>query len=343
VLLIERRQYPADKLCGEFLSYDGVACLREMELETELKKRRARPIASVLVSSEDGTYWQGALPAMGIGISRRVLDAMLADACRQVGVEVVHGVQVREIRGDWARGYVAEGRQGEYFSGRLVIGACGRQGGIFKERDAQHHGAKLMALKVQASCGEGPGRIELHGFPGGYAGLCSIEGGLATLGLMTRAEDFQRVGGEAERFAAEVMRQNPLLAERLDRLKPCWEEALAVAALRFGYGETAREGVLLVGDAAGSINPLCGDGMSMALRGGGLLASLADRFLQGTVSGQVLVGKWDRVWRREFRRRIQVGSLLEKALLRPTWSRLALKSFNTWPWLGQAVLRWSRG
>ena len=41
VLLIERRQYPSDKLCGEFLSYDGVACLQEMELEVELEKRGA--------------------------------------------------------------------------------------------------------------------------------------------------------------------------------------------------------------------------------------------------------------------------------------------------------------
>ena len=47
-----------------------------------------------------------------------------------------------------------------------------------------------------------------------------------------------------------------------------------------------RDGVLLVGDVAGAINPLWVGGMSMALRSGELLAPGADRFLHGEIQGE---------------------------------------------------------
>jgi hypothetical protein len=65
--------------------------------------------------------------------------------------------------------------------------------------------------------------------------------------------------------------------------------------------------------------------------------------------------RWGRAvlnyWRRgrigfytvKFKARIGVGQWLERALLRPRWTPLALNSFTVWPWLGPADLRWSRG
>ena len=79
-------------------------------------------------------------------------------------------------------------------------------------------------------------------------------------------------------------------------------------------------------DGAGSINPLWVGGMSMGLRSAELLAPWAVGFY--TV---------------KFKARIRVGQWLERALLRPRWTPLALNSFTVWPWLGQAALRWSRG
>ena len=342
VLLVERRHYPADKLCGEFLSYDGLACLERMGTKADLAVVGQR-VDEVLISGADGTCWQAELPAPGLGISRSVMDATLATACKAAGVEVVHGVQVQKVVGNWAGGFDVHGRQGERYTGRLVVGACGRRGGLFRSEGEQRRSSRWMALKVQIAWSDRSRRVELHGFPGGYAGLGAVEGGKATLCLMVGAEAFQAAGGQAEDFADRVMRANPLLAERLERFQPDWSAMLAVADLHFGRGQTARDGVLLLGDAAGSINPLCGDGMSMALRGGEFLAPLADRFLRGDLTGEMLVGMWERVWQQEFKGRLRMGRWLEWALLQPTWTSWTLKAFKAWPWLGQTALRWSRG
>ena len=343
VLLLERKFYPTDKLCGEFLSYDGVASIDRMGLLRHLKQAGGECVPEVLVSGMGGVCWRADLPAPGLGVSRRVLDEIMARDCEVHGVEFVQGVQVRQVEGNLSEGFVVKARNGDQYSARLVIAACGRQGGLLREPLAKEPTSNCMALKVQAPCPANSHCIELHGFPGGYAGLCAIEGGRATLGLLLQADQYRASGGNLELFARSVMRENSLLADRLDRLDPPWAEAMAVAALRFGAGQTSRSDVLFVGDMAGSINPLCGDGMSMAMRGGELLAPLADRFLLGEVQGDGLVGEWARIWRREFNTRIRLGKGLEYALLRPRLTRLALKSFTAWPWLGRAALHWSRG
>lgn|GEM_PF-1544895 len=79
-------------------------------------------------------------------------------------------------------------------------------------------------------------------------------------------------------------------------------------------------------DGAGSINP-CG--------------------LAGCRWGCAVLNYWRRgrigFYTVKFKARIRVGQWLERVLLRPRWTPLALNSFTVWPWFGPAALRWSRG
>jgi flavin-dependent dehydrogenase len=379
-VLVERRVYPADKLCGEFLSGDGVACLKRMELEERLVESGARAIGQVLVSGVGGPCWQADLPVPGMGCSRRCLDSLLLDHCRSAGVEVVEGVRIRKVEGDWQRGFCAQGvKQGErvMYRGRVVIGAFGRRGGVFRSGDGDRRteegnsergvneerdgkGVKgslrprneieggrkekgLMALKVHVEERNFPPHVELHAFPGGYAGVCPVEGGRVNLCLLAEVEAFQRAGREGRRLAIEAMGQNARLAGRLGELRPEWEGALAAGGLEFGAGPVEQQGALLVGDAAGAISPLCGDGMSMALRAGELVAPLVDEFLGGRRRGEGLAMAYGEVWRKEFARRLRVGRILQGVLMRTEWTRRVLPLLRLVPALGRKAIGWSRG
>lgn len=328
VLLAERRRYPVDKLCGEFLSPEGVESLGRMGLGAALTEFPR--IGEVLVSSPSGNTWKAPLPAPGLGISRRRLDLLLLERCAATGVEVVQGVRVSQVEGDLEKGFTASGR-GMQAQARLVVGAWGRQ--------QQGRRSGLMALKVHAR-----GRlrgIELHSFPGGYAGLCQVGENEVNLCLLTRVDAFRQAGGDCRQFSAEIMAKNSLLAGRLEALNPGWDQALAAANLSFGASSCQVGGILLVGDAAGSIAPLCGDGMAMALRAGELLAPLVDRFLKGALGA--LKAEYAHCWQEDFRLRLQVGGLLHQALLRPGWARAAVGILRRFPALGQGLFRWTRG
>ncbi|MBI2504471.1 MAG: FAD-dependent monooxygenase, partial [Candidatus Latescibacteria bacterium] len=241
VVLAERRHYPADKLCGEFLSPEGVESLERLGLGEVLGVFPR--IGEVLVSSVSGQYWQAPLPTAGVGSSRRRLDALLLDCCAAAGVEVVQGVKVRRVEGNFEEGF-RTALKGALLRARLVVGAWGKQGGM---KDQVRKKGQLMALKVHA-CGQRPG-VELHSFPGGYAGLCQVEEGEVNLCLLTGVDVFRRVGGDCRRFSTEVMAKNPLLADRLAELSPDWDQALTAANLCFGPVALQVDGTLLVGAA----------------------------------------------------------------------------------------------
>ena len=349
VLLVERKVYPTHKLCGEYLSPDGVDSLVRMGLADWFGNGTLPEIGEVLVSSSSGRCWQAQLPAFGRGCSRALLDLMLVERCRAIGVQVVEGFQVREVDGNLEAGFYVDGTGSagsRRFHARLVVGAFGKQG-AFNRKLGRRKGGKtrrLMALKLHIDGGGLRNRVELHCFPGGYAGLCEVEGDRANLCLLTEVDRFQAVDCDCERFTWEVMGRNPFLRHRLEELKPNWNAVLAVANLSFGATSREAGGILMVGDAAASITPLCGDGMSMALRSAEILAPLADRFLARESTAASLVKAYEQKWQNEFRLRLRVGSLLQHVLLAPALTTGAALAFlNRFPALGKCLIGWTRG
>ena len=358
VILTERQRYPADKLCGEFLSADGVEVLDRLGMWPDSGPGQFPRIGEISLSATDGSFWSSELPDAGVGCSRLRLDHMLMDACRKIGVQVVEGVRVRRVDGDFEGGFVAQASAGEVehcLRSRLVVAAYGKHGrlrgeGLSHDHDRRiPHENQLMALKVHIEADGGAlrqlaGKVELHGFPGGYAGLSEVEGSRINLCLLTQVSRFKEADFDCERFSAQWMMNNPALAGRLEMLRPRWAGRLAQANLSFGSPRRPRQGLLYLGDSAGSITPLCGDGMSMALRSAELISAEADRFLQGTRTGSRLLQDSERLWRSEFRRRIRLGQLLQWAL-QGGGRRAAsvIRLLQSSPALGQWLIRQTRG
>ena len=358
VIVAERLRYPADKLCGEFLSADGLSVLERIGLRGLLGLENCPSIDEVAVTATDGSVWEARLPQRGLGCTRRQLDFQLLRECGAAGVQVFEGMRVRSVEGELESGFVATGSGGESVRARLIVAAHGKSGqpkyevpGISNGRlrpSPRSPRKRLMALKLHIPASEQArellrGRVELHGFPGGYAGLCEVEGGLINLCLLTEARRFRSAGADCEEFSSQWMARNPMLAERLALLRPQWQARLAVANLEFGTMPRLQGGVLCLGDAAGSITPLCGDGMSMALRGAELLAPIANRFLAGSLSKSELVEDFHTCWRQEFGRRISLGHLLQWTLLGDWRTTAAVRLLAAFPNLGRRVIETTRG
>jgi flavin-dependent dehydrogenase len=117
------------------------------------------------------------------------------------------------------------------------------------------------------------GRVELHLFDGGYAGLAPIEAGRVNLCLLVRCAAL-RAAGSPDRLLAERVLANPAARRSIDSPRPCsrWH---SVGPLGFGPRRAAAAGALFVGDSAGTIDPFCGQGVSHALCGAELAAPFA--------------------------------------------------------------------
>lgn len=356
VLILEARAYPHDKLCGEFLSPECADLLDQLGLTPALRGLGPASIATVRLTAPDGAAWESQLPGEALGLTRRALDAALAQRALAVGVDVRPGTIVTRIDGRLSSGFELRllGGDTPLVRARAVIAAHGRRGALDKVLDRQflRQPQPFIGLKAHFAGPPLPGRIELHGFTGGYCGLSEVERGTAPTGraanvcLLVQEAVFRRVGGRGpERVPAFIRwmrQQNPRLEAWLSQATQLDERWLSIAQVPFGPKRPVVNEIFMAGDSAGLITPLAGDGIAMALRGGQMAAEQLLSFLAGRQSAAEVCRAYPRDWQRQFGGRVRLGRLLQVVLLQPRWLGWGLRLLHAAPGMGEYLVTHTR-
>ena len=122
-------------------------------------------------------------------------------------------------------------------------------------------------------------QIALHNFSGGYCGISKIEEGRYCLCYLTKSENLKNNRQSIPDMEEKILKKNPALRKLLDEVIVLYEEPVTIAQISFAKKTQIENHVLCIGDAAGMITPLCGNGMSMALHGSKIAAESIDGFL----------------------------------------------------------------
>ena len=343
VLVLEKDAMPRDKLCGEFLSTEVGAICRRLGVLDRMLAAGANPIHSVRAFSLDGASFEAPLPGVALGLSRRTFDAELFRRAGECGAELREGETVRRIDGNLIDGFTVETERESSCAG-VVLGAYGRRSTLDRklERPFIKNRSPFVAFKAHFRGENADSAIELHAFPGGYCGVLTEESGETNVCWIAYSDELRSAGGSPDEMAASTLRANVALARRLDRLERV-HDFLAVGELSFRPKGHFASDVCMIGDAAGMIAPLCGDGMAMALATGEIVAPLIYEFLSGFSTASEFRNRYVHLWNRQFRRRMAVGRHLQDALLSPRMSRLGIRVFAAVPALAQVVVRATRG
>jgi flavin-dependent dehydrogenase len=275
VLLVDRARFPRSKLCGDTVNPGALAILQRLGLAEAV--RGGLPIAGMLVTGEPATRVRGLYPAgtAGVSLTRRVLDVRLVEAAAAAGAEVREEVLVRGPLVDGASAVtgldVLNGGGGaEPVHGRVVVAADGRFSRVSRalrlSRSAPAPrrwalGGYFEGANGLSDCGE------MHIRAGRYIGVAPLPDGIANACLVTADRRLLR---EPDALPA-AMASDPLLRGRFAYARlvepPTLLGPLAVEGRMAGT-----HGLLLAGDAAGFIDPMTGDGLRFAFRGGELAA-----------------------------------------------------------------------
>ncbi len=354
VLLCEAGAYPRDKLCGEFLSPECVPLLEALGVAPALRALGPEIITTVALTGPHGAAWETRLPAPAWGLTRRALDAALAEQARAAGVAVWTGAAVTAITGHLDSGFrvTVRGRPVAEVTARFVVAAHGKRAALDRalHRRFLDQPQPFVALKRHFRGPPLPGRIELHTFPGGYCGLSALEqaagSGAANVCFLahTTQSGWPTVAAgpeSADHFLSWMRAHSPSLDAWLGRATPLGERWLSIAQVPFGPKLPVESEVLMAGDAAGLIAPLAGDGIAMALRGGQLAAAHLTAGLRGQPPQQMRAA-YARAWQREFGGRLRVGRLAQAFLLRPRWLALGLRLLHLAPALGTYLVTHTR-
>ncbi len=344
VLLLEKRTLPAPKLCGEFLSPETNAAFEALGVGAAVHAAGAHPITQARMTVPGGAVFEGALPGTALGLSRYRLDSLLFEHARSCGAEVCDGCAVEEIEGGLDEGFTVKAG-GETFRGRAVFGAYGKRSTLDRKLDRAflNEHTPYVAFKAHYAGAPLPAGIEVHAFPGGYCGVSCVEDGHVNVCWIGRTQHLKDAGGAPEAMIERAQADNAALAARLRPLERVADGFEAVSQISLARKPLFERGVCMIGDTAGMVAPLCGDGMAMALRSATLAAAPAVDFLEGRCSAGGFRARYASAWGEVFSTRMRLGRWLHRAALRPGAAALAVRTCSLLPDLGRWLIYKTRG
>ena len=325
-LIVERTRLTGDALCGGFMSWATLASLRALGVDATTLG--GHPVSRVRVIAGNRSA-EVALPATGMGLSRHRLDTVLLARAEALGAAIERGVTVRGV----ANGAATLG-DGATLSAVDIFVATGKHGLRDLPRVAS---ARVTADPVLGLRRRLPGSValdrlvgdavELILFDRGYAGLVQQEDGSINLCLAVHKSRLSAAGGDPAGLIAQLAAENPALAARLDAAGVDDHPTIdAIAAVPYGWRTaTTVPGIWRLGDQAGVIPSLAGEGMGIAIASA---RSAVAAFGQG-----VSAPAWQARFARQLARPLGVAGLLWRAGENPSINRAAVAALARVPQL----------
>ncbi len=341
ILVIEKRKYPHHRVCGEYVSNEVVPYLESLGIF--LKKKGAVNIDTLQFSTVSGDSVLTKLPLGGMGISRYTFDNLLYEKALELKVDFVfQGALSISFQNDQFE-VATDGK--EIFSSTLVIGAYGKRSNLDKQlkRNFIQQKSSWLAVKAHYKYEFPNNLVALHNFKGGYGGLSKVESGAINFCYLTNYGTFQKEKN-IENFNRKVVGRNPFLASFLKKAEPLFKEPLTIAQISFDRKKAMESHVLMCGDTAGLIHPLCGNGMSMAIHAAKIASERIIRFLENKNYPRAQLERdYQEEWTNTFRRRLWVGRRAQSILLNETLSSMALSTAIKSPRLLRSIIERTHG
>jgi flavin-dependent dehydrogenase len=269
VALIDRDTFPRDKLCGEFLSYDALPVAEALGVDLSASP----PIAHCRIVGRHRTY-EFDFPHAARGVSRLYLDEALHRRAIAAGAHAVTSAATAVARG---RVTTDEGE----IRARVVVGAWGRWG-----RFDQQLGRKFVRDRAHRNFGfkrhyrgGASNTIELYSFRRGYLGVSAVEGGVTNICGLVHATRIAHLKGRWDAFVHEIREEEPRLETMYARFEPAQDAFLSSEPVIFRGRSPVVDGIFMIGDASGVIDPLTGNGMAMAMQSAVIAAPFVARAL----------------------------------------------------------------
>jgi flavin-dependent dehydrogenase len=343
IVLFEKESYPFHKVCGEYISMESYSFLERIGIP--LSKMHVPMITEVLVSSVNGTSLTRKLDMGGFGIRRYTLDAELAKLAVQKGVTLLEKTKVIDIKkeGDLFQIKTARG----VFSSRIACGSFGKNSVLERplgRLTAKSAGEKnYVGVKYHIKADLPDNRIELHNFNDGYCGISKVDGDVYCLCYLTGSENLSRSGSSIKAMERDILMQNPFLQRYFTQSRFLYDEPLTISQVTFKRKSQVANGILMLGDAAGSIAPLCGNGMSLAMHASFIAAPQILDYLRGRLTHQELCMFYEKQWKEHFSKRIKTGERIQHLFGKNTLTNAAIGTLKLFPKLADTLIGMTHG
>jgi menaquinone-9 beta-reductase len=340
IVLFEKNEYPKHKVCGEFISNEVLPYFKTLGVDIE--SLQPTNINKTTLSIGSGKKISSDLPLGGFGISRYSLDSYLANKAIELGCQIMQeNVLKISFKDDY---FTITTEKNQVYHAKIALGAFGKRSNLDKELNREFIAKKSPWLAVKAHfSGDFPNDlVALHNFEGGYCGVSKVEDNRINICYLVKYEVFKKQKNITA-FQDNVMSHNPHLKSIFNEMEPLFDNPLTISQISFEEKKQVEKHLLMLGDTAGLIHPLCGNGMAMAIHSAKIASESVDLFLKEQLSRSQMEKNYTKQWNHHFQKRMKTGKQLSKLLLNQSMSKIIMNLLLTFPSLLPLIIRRTHG
>ena len=341
VLLIEKNEYPKHKVCGEYISNEVLPYLDFLEVNPF--DSGAVRINNFQLSTTKSNIISAKLPLGGFGISRYTLDLVLSEKAKENGVTILQDVVLnitflKDV-------FQVETKDHNTITSKITIGAFGKRSllDVKMARNFIQKKSPYLGVKIHVKGNFKEDLVALHNFKGGYCGVSKVENNAINLCYITNYATFKQYKN-IEDFQEQVVFKNRFLKEIFQNSEAVFKKPLSISQISFETKKPVENHVIMCGDSAGMIHPLCGNGMSMAIQSAQLASKLILNYFNGEIeTRKELEKQYIRQWNRKFSLRLKAGHFIAMLFRKDTIASVLLQILKKLPFLLPIIIKQTHG
>lgn len=340
IAVFEKYTNPHHKVCGEYVSNEVLPYLSFLGIDP--MKEGAKEISKLEFTDTNGNPIKLNLPLGGFGISRYALDNLLFQKAEKSVDFIFETVEKIVFEKNVFR--IATQQKGNY-KANIVVGAYGKRSNLdtFLNRKFMLQNSPWLAVKSHFEYAMPEDTVALHNFNGGYCGLSKTETNAVNTCYLATFKAFKKYGN-IDDFQKNVLCENPKLKHFFHEAKPLFSKPLTISQISFSNKSPVENHIFMVGDSAGLIHPLCGNGMAIAIHGAKILSELLMEYHgKEDFSRSKLELEYSKRWNNTFSKRLKTGRAIQNILMNPIAEKIGFQMVKNIPALLPAIIKRTHG
>lgn len=341
VLIIEKNSYPKHRVCGEYISNEVLLYLNSLGIDPI--NNGAKKISKVHISTVKSDLIQGELPLGGFGMSRYFLDNLMLSKAKANGVKVLKDIVESIYFKD--NNFFVSTKKKTVFTSKIAIGAYGKRSILDQKlkRKFIQNKSPYLAVKTHMKGVFPDNLVALHNFEGGYCGVSKVESDAINICYITTYKSFKKYKNISD-FQDNVLFNNKHLKHIFTTSSSLFDKPLSISQISFKTKRPVENHILMCGDTAGMIHPLCGNGMGMAISSARLVSKRIFQFLNGEIkTREDLEKQYIRDWNNEFKMRLKTGHFVAWLFRNQLLSQIAYSILKRIPFLLPKIIKFTHG
>jgi len=325
VCLFEKKSFPRETLCGEFLTIEVMYYLQQLQLFEEFISLQPNKIKSFRIFNSSGKSISSKFNFDAYGLSRSYFDNLLLCNAKRKDITVFQPAEVKQIiskKSSYQLSVKNEEQKEINIDVNHLIAAYGKQNHLDNslKRNFINQKSKLNGIKFHLN------KNQLREFPADeipiyaadniYCGVNAVDNNKVTLGFL---EDRNREQPPPRKQLIELRKKNKAFKKLFNENDENLFDNLPIYGtgnIYFGRRNLVEDGIFFIGDAAGVIAPLSGDGIGIAMESGKLIADLFQKKRRENLSKKEIEFLFIKEWNKLFSNRMKIAKTIQWFILK---------------------------